>query len=259
MTTMSHHRDPSVAATVPAASDALSVVQDTSSHARRYSVLGAAHRDAPVRHELEIKRSRFIGYLYRVDSEEQARAHVQALRREHHLARHVCSAFLLGPDRRVMRSNDDGEPAGTAGTPMLEALVQRDTGVTDGGETLRDASDLVALVVRYFGGVKLGAGGLVRAYSDAVSQTLDLVSWQTRERMQWSHISAPHAEAGRWENELRAAGWHLGATDYDGGTATLSIATVDDEDTQDRLRAEIAAITSGAGTLRPTHVEWTDR
>ncbi|MGO1184188.1 MAG: IMPACT family protein [Micrococcaceae bacterium] len=255
---MSHHRDLPDDAAVQAAPDVPDSLQDRLSHARRYSVLPAAHCGVAVVHELEIKRSRFIGYLYRVESEDQARAHVNELRREHHLARHVCSAFLLGPDRRVMRSNDDGEPAGTAGTPMLEAIVQRDTGVMDEGGTLRDASDVLALVVRYFGGVKLGAGGLVRAYSDTVSQTLEQVSWQTRQRMQWFAVSAPHAEAGRWENELRAAGWHLGATDYAGATATLSIASVDDDAQQDRLRADLAAITSGVALLRPTHVEWTD-
>lgn len=228
------------------------------SNRRRYSVLPAAHRDAPVVSELEIKRSRFIGYLYRVESDGQVRQHVSDLRREHHLARHVCSAFLLGPDRRVMRSNDDGEPAGTAGTPMLEAIAQRDTGSGEDEQPLRDASDVVAVVVRYFGGVKLGAGGLVRAYSDAVSQTLDQVNWTIRQRMLWYRIAAPHAEAGRWENELRAAGWHLGPTDYAGATATLHLASVDEREHQERLGADLAAITSGSGVLEPTHVEWTD-
>lgn len=238
------------------------------SHARRYSVLPAAQRHTPVVHEIEIKRSRFIGYLFRVEAEEDVREHLTALRKEHHLARHACSAFLLGPDRRVMRSNDDGEPAGTAGTPMLEAITQRETVLDSaeetgsahgaGAELLRDASDVLAVVVRYFGGVKLGAGGLVHAYSDAVSQTLDQVTWTVRQRMLWYRIPAPHAEAGRWENELRAAGWHLGTTDYTGTSASLTLASVDDDVATERLKADLAAITSGAGQVEPTHVEWTD-
>ncbi|WFP15279.1 IMPACT family protein [Citricoccus muralis] len=232
------------------------------SHARRYSVLPAAQRHTPVVHEIEIKRSRFIGYLFRVEAEEDVREHVSALRKEHHLARHACSAFLLGPDRRVMRSNDDGEPAGTAGTPMLEAIAQRETVLVSaegtGAEQLRDASDVLAVVVRYFGGVKLGAGGLVRAYSDAVSQTLDQVTWTVRQRMLWYRIPAPHAVAGRWENELRATGWHLGVTDYAGSSALLTLASVDDDMAAERLKADLAAISSGAGQVEPTHVEWTD-
>ena len=118
--------------------------------------------------ELEIKRSRFITYLRRVDSEAAARALVAELRKKHFDARHHCSAFILGPDRTAMRSNDDGEPSGTAGIPMLDALAKRETG---SGKT--DLSDIVAVVVRYFGGILLGAGGLVRAYSESVSTALD--------------------------------------------------------------------------------------
>ncbi|HSU46325.1 MAG TPA: YigZ family protein, partial [Arthrobacter sp.] len=121
------------------------------------------------RHELEVKRSRFITVLRRAGTEAEARELVADLRREFHDARHHCSAFVIGPDRTIQRSSDDGEPAGTAGIPMLEALLKRETapGVTG----LSDAS---AVVVRYFGGVLLGAGGLVRAYSESVSAALDL-------------------------------------------------------------------------------------
>ena len=77
------------------------------------------------RHEIEIKRSRFITVLRRAATEEQARTLVSELRREFHDARHHCSAFVLGPDRDIQRSSDDGEPSGTAGIPMLEALLRR--------------------------------------------------------------------------------------------------------------------------------------
>ncbi|MGH3317578.1 MAG: IMPACT family protein, partial [Nocardioidaceae bacterium] len=117
----------------------------------------ARSRDA----ETEVKRSRFLCRLRRVEHEDQARAVVDEARREHGDARHHCSAFILGPAGQVQRSSDDGEPAGTAGGPMLEVLRGR------------EVSDVVAVVSRYFGGTLLGAGGLVRAYSDAVRAALD--------------------------------------------------------------------------------------
>ena len=101
-------------------------------------------------HELEIKRSRFLCALARVDSDEAAREFIAERRKLHHEARHHCTAYVLD-EGRAQRSNDDGEPAGTAGAPMLEVLRRNEiTGV-------------VAVVSRYFGGVLLGAGGLVRA------------------------------------------------------------------------------------------------
>lgn len=106
------------------------------------------------RHELEIRRSRFITVLRRSPDEDTARSTVAALRREFHDARHHCSAFVVGPDRMTQRSSDDGEPSGTAGIPMLEALLKRETapGVTD-------LSDVSVVVVRYFGGILPGRAG----------------------------------------------------------------------------------------------------
>ncbi|UUZ61587.1 YigZ family protein [Nocardioides sp. B-3] len=106
--------------------------------------------------QVEVKGSRFLCTLQRVPSEAAARALVAAQRKEHWDARHHCSAFVLGPDGTLQRSSDDGEPAGTAGAPMLEVL--RGAGV----------SDVAAVVTRWFGGTLLGAGGLVRAHGDAV-------------------------------------------------------------------------------------------
>ena len=137
------------------------MAQQEESRATAYTTLAPGD---DFRHELEIKRSRFITVLRRAPDEDAARALVSELRKEFHDARHHCSAFVLGPDRSIQRSNDDGEPSGTAGIPMLEALIRRETqpGVSD-------LSDVSAVVVRYFGGILLGAGGLVRAYSESVS------------------------------------------------------------------------------------------
>ena len=112
---------------------------------------------APAHHELVIKKSRFIACVGPVTGREQAQARVAELKARHPDARHVCWALLAGGQSAA---NDDGEPGGTAGRPMLDVLRHQ------------DLQGVMASVVRYFGGVKLGAGGLVRAYTDAVAQAL---------------------------------------------------------------------------------------
>lgn len=218
------------------------------SGATRYTTLAGDHR-----HELEIKRSRFITYLRRVGSEDEARAFVAELRKAHHDARHHCSAFVIGPDRRLQRSNDDGEPAGTAGAPMLEALAQRPTAPGSAG-----LSDVAAVVVRYFGGILLGAGGLVRAYSESVSSALDTASLIERRRMRRYGIDADHADAGRLENELRSAGIHVLGTDYGARQATLRIALPDDDQAHADFTQRLAALTAGGGNAVVLGTDWVD-
>lgn len=113
--------------------------------------------------EIEIRKSRFICSLKRVSSEEDARDFIQKIRKEHWKANHHCSAYLLGDNWEIQRSSDDGEPSGTAGLPILEVLKKN------------ELINVIAVVTRYFGGVKLGTGGLIRAYSHAVSTALQQV------------------------------------------------------------------------------------
>ena len=123
---------------------------------------------APVTHEIpKIKRSRFIADVAPVSDAEAARAHVEAIRKQHHAARHVCWAYRLGADGATTRSSDDGEPSGSAGRPILQAI--------EGA----DVSDVVVAVTRYYGGTKLGVGGLVRAYGDAAAEGLARASIRT--------------------------------------------------------------------------------
>lgn len=109
---------------------------------------------------IEIEKSRFITYLFRVFSEEEAKANLLMIQKLHPNATHHCYAFIIGPHDEIQRSNDNGEPAGTAGVPMLESLKRH------------KMQDTLAITVRYFGGIKLGAGGLIRAYSHSVSEAL---------------------------------------------------------------------------------------
>lgn len=113
------------------------------------------------RSELDIKKSRFICHLKRVESEEEARDFIAAIKKEHFRANHNCSAFILGENQSIKRSSDDGEPSGTAGVPILTVLEKQ------------AVTNVVAVVTRYFGGIKLGAGGLIRAYAGAVAHALE--------------------------------------------------------------------------------------
>lgn len=205
------------------------------------------------RHEIDIKRSRFITVLRRADNEDGARALVAGLRREFHDARHHCSAFVLGPDRDVQRSSDDGEPSGTAGIPMLEALIRRETapGVTD-------LSDVSAVVVRYFGGILLGAGGLVRAYSESVSAALELAPLVQRRRLRICAVRVPHAAAGRLENDLRGAGYVMAETGYEARSTVLRLALPDSPDSLAEAAERLAAMTAGSANLQPEGTEWID-
>lgn len=226
----------------------VTALDETPSRATCYTTLGGEHR-----HELEIRRSRFITVLRRVETEEDARALVADLRREFHDARHHCSAFVLGPDRTMQRSSDDGEPAGTAGIPMLEALVKRET--HDGAT---DLSDIVAVVVRYFGGILLGAGGLVRAYSESVSAALDTATLLRRQRLRILAIEAPHALAPRLENDLRAAGTVVVGTDYGPTGATLRVALEDADALASDFAGRLAGLTGGSCTAMPLGTSWID-
>lgn len=105
----------------------------------------------------EIKKSRFICHVKRIYSEEEARAFIAAIKKEHYKATHNCSAFIIGEKSDIKRTSDDGEPSGTAGVPMLGVLEKH------------NLTNLCVVVTRYFGGIKLGAGGLIRAYASSVA------------------------------------------------------------------------------------------
>lgn len=110
--------------------------------------------------EIEIKKSKFLTYLFRCESEQDAKELILKIKKQHPNANHHCYAFIIGKDNEIQRSNDDGEPKGTAGVPMLECLMRN------------QMQDILAICVRYFGGIKLGAGGLIRAYSGSVANAL---------------------------------------------------------------------------------------
>ncbi len=183
---------------------------------------------------LEVRRSRFITTLARVDTEDAARAVVAETRQRYPDARHHCSAFIVEvPDAQpIERSSDDGEPSGTAGMPMLDVL--RGAGV----------AQVVAVVTRYFGGVLLGTGGLVRAYSDSVSQALDAAPRVRPVRARLFRVEVDHAEFGRLESALRAAGVDVLEAAF-GARASLTVAEPPGVD----LPILVARLSHGAATV----------
>ena len=225
-------------------------MQEQESRATSYTTLAAA---GDFRHELEVKRSRFITVLRRAGTEDAARDLVAGLRREFHDARHHCSAFVIGPDRTVQRSSDDGEPAGTAGIPMLEALLKRET-----APGVADLSDVSAVVVRYFGGVLLGAGGLVRAYSESVSTALSLAPMVRRSRLRICAAEVPHAAAGRLENDLRSAGFVMAETSYTARHTVLRVAVPDEAASLEAAAERVQLLTAGSAALTAEGTEWVD-
>lgn len=167
-------------------------------------------------HEIEIKKSRFICHLFRVTSEDEAREHIEAVRKEHWNATHNCTAWIIGENQALQRSSDDGEPAGTAGMPMLEVLRRR------------ELTDTLAVVTRYFGGVMLGAGGLIRAYGGAVSEALDVIGVVERKPLSVVQIVADYETAGRLENAIRAQEMNLVDVGYD-ADVTFELVMAPDE------------------------------
>ena len=202
--------------------------------------------DELVTHEFEVKRSRFIGWVARATTEDEARAVIAAAREEYPDARHHCSAFIVHQDgaQPIERSSDDGEPSGTAGKPMLEVL--KGSGM----------QDVVAVAIRYFGGIKLGTGGLVSAYTESVADTLEQVTRVTREVRELGTVDFPHAEAGRIESELRTAGIDVVDVEY-GRAATYTLAFAPGE--RERVDALLAAVTHGGAEMKEAGYRWVER
>lgn len=150
----------------------------------------------------EIQKSRFIAYTSHVETEAEARDFVTAIKKKHFDAHHNCSAWVLGADSSQQKSNDDGEPGGTAGNPILEAIKQH--GLTN----------VVVVVTRYFGGIKLGAGGLIRAYSHTASLGLEATPCLEVKPFCLMEAEMDYSLLGTVENWIRNEELRTGETAY---------------------------------------------
>lgn len=193
-------------------------------------------------YEIEIRRSRFAGAVAPVASAAEARAFVAARRTAHPSARHHCFAYVTGGAERVEKASDDGEPSGTGGAPILEVLKKR------------ELVDTVAVVSRHFGGVLLGAGGLIRAYGQAAARAVDAAGVVELRPVALVTVTVGYERAGRLESELREA-YPVRAVRYgaSGGVA-LDVAVPEPE--LDRFRSRLADRTAGAATAERVGTEY---
>ncbi|MCF3943432.1 YigZ family protein [Oceanobacillus alkalisoli] len=152
--------------------------------------------------EIIIQKSRFIGYVRRVESEEAAQSFIQEIKKKHYDATHNCSCYMIGENNEIQKANDDGEPSGTAGVPMLEVLKKQ------------NLKDTAVVVTRYFGGIKLGAGGLIRAYGNTTSQAIKTTGIVKRVLMQGVSVTVEYGMLGKLENVLRQSDHILETINY---------------------------------------------
>jgi len=152
--------------------------------------------------EIIIQKSRFLTYVNRAETEQQAQAFIEEIKLKHRSANHNCSAYLIGEHDSIQKANDDGEPSGTAGFPMLEVLKKQ------------GLKDTVVVVTRYFGGIKLGGGGLIRAYGKATTEGLKSAQIVERRLHFLMKVSVDYTWLGKVENEIRSSNYPLERIDY---------------------------------------------
>lgn len=153
-------------------------------------------------HEIVIQKSRFIAYVSRAETEEEAQDFIQQIKKMHWDATHNCSAYMIGENDQIQKANDDGEPSGTAGVPILEVLKKK------------HLKDTVVVITRYFGGIKLGAGGLIRAYGKSTSEGINATGIVLRKLMRVMHTKIDYTWLGKLENELRSSVYNIKEIHY---------------------------------------------
>ncbi|MED3841891.1 YigZ family protein [Geobacillus stearothermophilus] len=195
-------------------------------------------------HEIVIEKSRFICYVNRAETEEEAIAFIQQIKKKHWDATHNCSAYLIGEHDQIQKANDDGEPSGTAGVPMLEVLKKK------------GLKDTVAVVTRYFGGIKLGAGGLVRAYSRAVSEGLNAAGIVERRLMRVMQVTIDYSWLGKVENELRSSVYTIKNIQY---ADRVTFDVLVPEDGQSSFGEWMTELTNGRADIQAGAMEYVER
>lgn len=192
-------------------------------------------------HEKIIQKSRFITYISRAENENEAIEFIQKIKKKHYDATHNCSAYIIGENDEIQKANDDGEPSGTAGIPMLEVLKKR------------NLKNVVVVVTRYFGGIKLGAGGLIRAYGSATSEGIDALGIVKRTLMQIIYATFDYSYIGKIENEIRQTPYKVKETNY---TDQVEMAIYVEIDKKEEFAKWITNLTNGGVNLRTGDVEY---
>ena len=185
--------------------------------------------------EISVKHSKFIAFCSRVSSEEQAETFVRSIKKRYADATHAPYAYLLGERSDKFRASDDGEPSGTSGIPILESI--KNAGLTF----------TVVVVVRYFGGIKLGTGGLARAYGEAAAACLSASGKKAFDNCVISHVACDYAYLSAVQSRVYSFGGMILSSDYTGGAA-LTVAIPCDQ--MPAFRSALADATSGKAVIR---------
>lgn len=184
--------------------------------------------------EDEIKKSRFICHIKRVTTEEEARDFITSIKKKHHKATHNCSAFIIGEKGEIKRTSDDGEPSGTAGIPMLGVLENH------------QLTNLCAVVTRYFGGIKLGAGGLIRAYAGSVALAIKEIGVVETKEQVGLRLQLSYSQYQEYGNFLKAEN----LTELDSEfTDTVSTSIFVDKNDQSRIENALIEFFNGKITI----------
>lgn len=182
----------------------------------------------------EIKKSRFICHAKRVYSEEEARDFITAIKKEHYKATHNCSAFIVGERSEIKRTSDDGEPSGTAGVPMLGVLENH------------NLTNVCVVVTRYFGGIKLGAGGLIRAYAGSVALAVKEIGIIEIKEQAGIQIHMTYAQYQEYGNFLKEHNLMELETNFTDQVDTMIFI---DKEKKDSIKADIIEFFNGKVTL----------
>lgn len=193
--------------------------------------------------EIVIKKSRFIGYGKPVTSEDEAIAFIESIRKKHWDATHNCYAYVIGERDEIQKSSDDGEPSGTAGRPILEVIK---------AQKLKNTA---IVVTRYFGGIMLGAGGLIRAYTEGAVQAIEASEPIERVLRRKVAVEADYTWYGKIENELRSRGWHVGETVF---ADRVTVVCLPEDGEAERFIAWMTDLTQGRATITPGEAEYYD-
>lgn len=184
--------------------------------------------------EIVIKKSRFIGHAKPVDSEEEAIEFIEAVKKQHAQATHNCSAYMIGERDQIQKQSDDGEPSGTAGKPILEVI--RHQGL----------KNVAVVVTRYFGGIMLGAGGLIRAYTDGAVAGIEAAKPIYKVNHRRVLVEVDYTWYGKLENELRNQGMLLGEIAF---TDKVSVTCFPLADQAESFIHWLTDITQGQGVI----------
>jgi len=185
-------------------------------------------------HEIVIQKSRFIAHVARAETEEKAQDFIQQIKKKHWDATHNCSAYMIGENDQIQKANDDGEPSGTAGVPILEVLKKK------------HLKDTVVVVTRYFGGIKLGAGGLIRAYGKSASEGINETGIVERKLMRVMHTKVDYTWLGKLENELRSSVYSIKEIHY---LESVEIETFVEEEQTENFTNWMVELTNGQAEI----------